>query len=155
MQWLSSTWMILMHGYKHLNIKPPCSNVLCPWLWNFDNCPIVKYIVLYHYTWRWLSASNSKVWARRLCLPTIDNIDYFGCDCMMWYFMRAKGSPFKSVVVGRPRWSDMEELCAQLCTMSFSQCGWPIWPIIGRGYFWPIMHVVWVSIRSHHYVYLW
>jgi hypothetical protein len=33
---------------------------------------------------------------------------YFGCDHMTCYFTCAKGSPFKTIVVGGPRWSNME-----------------------------------------------
>jgi hypothetical protein len=50
--------------------------------------------------------------ARGLCLPIIDNIDYFGCDYMTCYFTRAKGSAFRSAVVGGSRWSNMEGPCA-------------------------------------------
>jgi hypothetical protein len=40
---------------------------------------------------------------------------------------------FRSVVVGELRWSNMEGPCAQLCTMSFSQCGWPNGHILSHG----------------------
>jgi hypothetical protein len=69
---------------------------------------------------------NSKVWTKKLCLFVANNIDYFGCDCMTCYFMCVEGFTFRSVVVGGPKWLDMEGLCVQLCwTMSSSQCGWP------------------------------
>jgi hypothetical protein len=40
-----------------------------------------------------------------------NNTDYFGCDYRTCYFMCAIGFTFWSVVVGRPRWSDMEGPC--------------------------------------------
>jgi hypothetical protein len=47
------------------------------------NCPTLKYIVLCHYTWRWLSSSDSKVWMKRLCLlqeTTLTTLDVtMGC----------------------------------------------------------------------------
>jgi hypothetical protein len=61
----------------------------------------------------------------KLCLFIIDNINYFGCDYKSCYFTCAKGFAFYSVVVGRPRWLNMEGPCAQLYTMSSSQFGWP------------------------------
>jgi hypothetical protein len=83
----------------------------------FGNFPTSKYIALCHYTWRWLSTLDLKVWVRRLCLPPVDNIDYFGCDYGMCYFMCVKVFTFYNVVVGGPRWLDMEISCAQLCTI--------------------------------------
>jgi hypothetical protein len=38
--------------------------------------------------------------------------------------------PSRVFVAKRPRQSNMEKLCAQLCTMSSSQCGWPNWPTL-------------------------
>jgi hypothetical protein len=52
---------------------------------------------------------------KKLCLFATNNIDYFGCDCMTCYFTCVEGFTFKSVVVGRLKWLDMEGLCAQLC----------------------------------------
>jgi len=113
-----------------------------PWfLWSclhlygeFDNYPTLRYIMLCHYLWRWLSTLSWKVWVKKLCLFVVDNIDYFGCECIMCYLRCAKGfgevSTFKNVVVRRSRWSNMEGPCAQLCTMSFFQHGWPNWPIL-------------------------
>jgi hypothetical protein len=121
----------------------------------FGNCPTLGYIAFYHYMWRWLLASNSKVWTRRLCLPITNNIDYFGCDCRMCYSMCVEGFTFWNVVVGGPRWSDMKGSCAQLCTMSSSRCGWSNGPIFSRGSNWPTMYVVWSRFRSCHYVDLW
>jgi hypothetical protein len=144
--------MILMCGFKHVNSKPLCSNMLCPWLWKIGNCPTSEYIALCHYTWRWLLASHSEVCARRLCLPATNNIDYFKCDCRMCYFICAKGFTLWSVIVGRSNWLDMEKPCAQLCTMLFSQCGWLNGPIFSRGSSWPTMYVVWASFKSRHYV---
>jgi hypothetical protein len=69
---------------------------------------------------------------RRLCLHVANNTNYFGCDCRTCYSTCAEGFTFWSVV-GRPRWSEMEGPCAQLCTMSFSQCGWPNGPILNYG----------------------
>jgi hypothetical protein len=79
-----------------------------------SNCPTLKYIVLCHYTWRWVLSLDSKVWTKRLCLLARDNINYFGCDYGMCYFMC---KTFYNVVGGRPRWFDMERPCVQLCTM--------------------------------------
>jgi hypothetical protein len=119
------------------------------------NCPTLGHIVLCHYTWRWLLALNSKAWMKRLCLLIANIIDYFGCDCKTCYFMCAKGFTLWSVIVEGPRWSDMEGPCAQLCTMSSSQCGWPNGPIFSHASSWPMMYVVWASFRSHHNVDLW
>ncbi len=47
----------------------------------------------------------------KLCLFTIDNIDYFGCDCKTCYFMCIEGYTFKNVVVGGLKWLDMERSC--------------------------------------------
>jgi hypothetical protein len=113
----------------------------------YNNCPTSVYIMLCHYTWRWLSASNSNVWTRRLSLHVTNNINYFGCDYWTCYFTCAKGFTILSVVVGGPRWSNMEGLCAQLCTMSSSQCGWPNGPILHCGSSWPTMYVVWASLK--------
>ncbi len=44
--------------------------------------------------------------------------------------------------------ADMEKPFAQLCTMSFSQCGRPNGPILNRGSSWLTMYVVWASLRS-------
>jgi hypothetical protein len=121
----------------------------------FGNCPTSRYIVLNHHTWSWLLTSNSKVWTRKLCLFATNNTNYFGSDYMMCCFTCAEGSTFRSVVVGEPRWSDMEGTCAQLCTMSFFQCGWPSWPIFSHGSYWPMMYVVWAIFWNHHYVDLW
>jgi hypothetical protein len=60
-----------------------------------------------------------------LNLLVANNIDYFGCDYKTCYFTCVEKFTFWSVVVGRPRWLNMERPCAQLCTMSSSQCGWP------------------------------
>jgi hypothetical protein len=111
--------------------------------------------LLCHYLGRWLLTSSLEVWTKKFCFFTINNTDYFRCDYKTCYFKCAKGSTFKSVVVGKPRWSDMEGPCAQLCTMSFSQCEWPNWPIINHGSSWPIMYVMWAIFRNHHYVDLW
>jgi hypothetical protein len=116
------------------------------------NRPTSRYIVLCHYTWRWLSSSNSKVWMRRLCLLPTNNTNYFRCDYRTCYFTCAKGVTFWSVVVGKPRWSNMVGLYVQLCTMLSSRCGWPNGPILSCGYSWPMMCVVWASFRSCHYV---
>jgi hypothetical protein len=90
--------------------------------------------VLCQYLWKWLSTSSSKVWVKKLCLFIADNTNYFGCECMMCDFRCAEGfveiSTFKSVVVRGSKWSYMEGPCAQLCTMSFFQHGWPNWPIL-------------------------
>jgi hypothetical protein len=75
-----------------------------------------------------------------------------GCDYRMCYFTCVEGFTFWSVVVGRLRWLDMERPCVQLCTMSFSQCGWPKGPILTPGSSWPMMYVVWASFKSCHYV---
>jgi hypothetical protein len=66
--------------------------------------------------------------------------------------MCVEGFTFWSVVVGGPRWLNMEGLCAQLCTMSSSQCGWRNGAILRHGSSWPTMYVAWASFRSHHYV---
>jgi hypothetical protein len=121
----------------------------------FGNCPTLKYIVLCHYMWRWLLASCLEVWARRLCLPTTNNTKYFGCDYQMCYSTCAKGFTLWSVIVGRLRWLNTEGPCVQLCSMSSSQCEWPNWPIFSFDFCWPMMYVVWVIFRSHHYVDLW
>jgi len=147
--------MILMCGFRHVSTKPPSSNVLSQGYGKVGNFPTLKYIVLCHYTWRWLSSSNSKVWTRRLCLLAKDNINYFGCDCRMCYFMCAKGFTFCSVVVGRPRWLDMEGPCVQLCTMSSSHYGWSNGPILSHGSSWLMMYVVWAGFKSRHCVDLW
>jgi len=47
--------------------------------------------------------------------------------------MCAEGFTFYSVVVGRPRWLDMEGPCVQLCTMSSSHYRWSNGPILSRG----------------------
>jgi hypothetical protein len=83
-----------------------------------------------------------------------DNTDYFGCDFKTCYFTCVKGFTFKNVV-GRPRWSNMEGLCVELCTMSFAQCGWPNWPILRCGSCWPMMYVVWAIFKNRYYVDLW
>jgi len=56
------------------------------------------------------------IWVRRLHLLTIDNINYFRCDCKMCYFEYVEGIIF---------W-----------------CGWPNWPIFGCHLAWFIMYVV-------------
>jgi hypothetical protein len=58
-------------------------------------------------------------------MPTTNNINYVGYDCGTCYFACAKSIPFKSIVVGRPIWLNMEGPCAKLCTVSFLKCGWP------------------------------
>jgi hypothetical protein len=80
------------------------------------------------------------------------NTNYFKCDYLTCYFTCVECFTFWSVVVGGPRWLDMEGLCAQLCTMSSSQCGWPNGPILSRGSSWLTMYVVWANFRSRHYV---
>jgi hypothetical protein len=110
------------------------------------NCPTLGYITLCHYTWRWLLTLDSKVWARRLCLLVVDNTNYFGCDYKTCYYTCAKGITLWSVIVGGPRWLNMERPCAQLCTMSSSQCGWPNGPILSHSSNWPIMYVVWQAL---------
>jgi hypothetical protein len=148
--------MILMCGFRHVSNKLPCSDMLCPYGYGkSSNCPTSGYIALCHYTWRWLLALDSKVWARRLCLHVVYNIHYFGCDCIMCYSTCVEGFTFLSVVVGGLRWSNMEGACAQLCIMSFSQCGWSNGPIFSRGSSWITMYGVLASFRSHHYVDLW
>jgi len=97
------------------------------------NRPTSRYIVLCHYTSKWLLVSNLKVWMRRLCLLPANNTNYFKCHYMTYYFTCAEGFTFWSVIVGGPRWSNMEGLCVQLCTMSSSQCGWLNRPILSRG----------------------
>jgi hypothetical protein len=119
------------------------------------NCPTSGYIALCHYTWRWLLTLGLEVWGRILCLCAIDNIKNFGCDYKMCYFTCAKSSTFRSVVVGRLGWSNMGRSCAQLCTMSFSQCGWLNWPILSHDSCWPTMYVVCAIFWNHHYVHLW
>jgi len=121
----------------------------------FNNCPTPKYIALCHYTWRWLLASDSKVWMRRLCLLIVDNTDYFGCDYKLCYSTCVEGFTLWNVVIGGFRWSDIERPCAQLCTMSSSQCGWLNGPLFSRGSNWPTMYVVWASFKNCHYVDLW
>ncbi len=66
----------------------------------------------------------------RLCLLARDNINYFGCDYGMCYFMC---KTFYNVVGGKPRWLDMERPCVQLCTISSSHCGWSNGPILSHG----------------------
>ncbi len=116
-----------------MSTEPPCSDMLSQGYGKAGNFPTLKYIVLCHYTWRWLLSSNSKVSTRRLCLLAKGNIDYFGCDYRMYYFMCVKGFTFCSVVVGRFRWLDMEGPCVQLCTMSSSHCGCSNGPILSCG----------------------
>jgi hypothetical protein len=77
----------------------------------FGNCLTLKYIALCHYTRRWLLTSNSKVWMGRLCLPLIDNNNYFGCDCGMCYFTCVESVTLLNVAVQRLRWSNMEGPC--------------------------------------------
>jgi len=60
--------MILMCGFRHVSSEPPYFNVLCQGYRKINSCPTLKYIVLCHYTWRWLSVLDLEVWARRLCL---------------------------------------------------------------------------------------
>jgi hypothetical protein len=120
-----------------------------------SNCPTSKYIALCHYTWRWLLALNSKVWVKRLCLFTVDNIDYFGCDYKLCYFTCVEGFTFWNVIIRGLKWSYMEGPCVQLCTMSSSQCGWLNVPIFSRDFNWPTMYVLWASFKSCHYVDLW
>jgi hypothetical protein len=60
----------------------------------------------------------------------------------MCYFTCAEGFTFWSVIVGGPKWLNMEGLCVQLCTMSSSQCGWPNGPILSCGPSWLMMYVV-------------
>jgi hypothetical protein len=98
----------------------------------FGNFPTLIYITLCHYMWR-LLASNSQVWTRKLCLSIANNTSYIGCDCRMCYSTCVKGFTFRSVVVGRLKWLNMERPCALLCTMSSSQCGWVDWPILNCG----------------------
>jgi len=120
-----------------------------------SNCPTTRYIALCHYTWRWLLASYSEVWVRRLCLLTVDNTDYFGCDYKLCYSTSAEGFTFWSVVIGGLRWSNMERPYVQLCTMSSSQCGWLNGHIFSHGSNRLTMYVVWASFKSCHYVKLW
>jgi hypothetical protein len=62
---------------------------------------------------------------------------------------------FQGCCCWKVKWSNMERLCAQLCTMSSSQCGWPNWPIFNHDSYWPMMYVVWAIFWNHHYVDLW
>jgi hypothetical protein len=119
------------------------------------NCPTLWYIMLCHYSWRWLLTSCLKVWVRKLCLFVENNTNYFGCDSKMCYFMCVQGSTFNNVVIEGPRWSNTKRPCAQLCTMSSFQCGWPNWPIFNHGSWWLTMYVVWASFKNHHYVDVW
>ncbi len=53
-----------MCGFKHVSNEPPCSNVLCPWLWKIWQLPNIEihcvmplYVeVVIDLMWRWLSA---------------------------------------------------------------------------------------------------
>jgi hypothetical protein len=65
----------------------------------FGNCPTLGYIALCHYLLRWLSTSNLKVWAKKLCLLIEDNIDYFGCDYRMCYFNVQKVLPSRMLLL--------------------------------------------------------
>ncbi len=121
----------------------------------FGNQPTPRYIALCHYLWRWLSTLGSKVWTKKLCLFATNITEYFGCDCMTCYFLCAKGFTFKNLVIGGLKWSNMDGPCAQLCTMSSFQCGWQNWPILSRGFYWPMMYVVWAIFKSHYYVDFW
>jgi hypothetical protein len=110
------------------------------------NCLTLGYIMLCHYLWRWLLTSCLEDWLKKLCLFVVDIIDYFGCDYKMCYFTCAQGSTFKNVVIEGMRWSNMEGPCAQLCTMSSFQCGWPNWPFFSCRN--PTLKEVW-SRHSH------
>jgi hypothetical protein len=104
---------------------------------------------------RWLLNLSSKVQVKRLCLFVIDNTNYFGCDCTMCYFMCVQGFTFKNVVIKGSRWLNTKGPCAQLCTLSSFQCGWPNWPIFNHGSWWFMMHATWASFNNHHYIDVW
>jgi len=142
-----------MCGFNNVSNEPPCSDVLCPWICKIWQSPNIEiHCVMPLYMEVVISASNLKVWMGKLCLLLANNINYFRCDYKMCYFTCVEGFTFWSVIVGSPRWLDMEGLCAQLCTMSFSQCGWPNGPILSHGSNWPMMYVVWASFKNRHYV---
>jgi hypothetical protein len=46
--------------------------------------------------------------SKELCIHVANNINYFAFDYEMHYSTFAKGFTFWCVVVGRPRWSNVE-----------------------------------------------
>ncbi len=80
---------------------------------------------------------------------------HIGCDYKSCDFVCSEAPTFRSIIVGGMRLSDMEWPCAYLCAMSFSQCGWPNWPILGYYTCWFMVYIVWVVHKNCHYLSLW
>jgi hypothetical protein len=143
-----------MCGFKNASNEPPCSNLLCPWLWKIWQLPNtrIRYViplyveVVINLIFESLNEEIMFTYNKQhqLLWMQLQDVLFYMC-----------GRFFLWSVVGKLRWSDMERPCAQLCTMSYSQCGWPNGPILSCGSNWPTMYVAWASFRNCHYVDLW
>jgi hypothetical protein len=120
MLWQWWIWMIFQCGFRHVNNKKLYSNVWCLWLWKIWQLPNTRIhyvmsllvVVVINFGFRGSSKEimfiyNKQHWLLWMWLQDL----LFTC---------AKGSTFRSVVVGGLRWSNMERPCVQSCTMSSS-----------------------------------
>ncbi len=60
----------------------------------FDDCLTLKYILICHYSRRWLLAWICTFWAKGLCIFATNNNNYVGCDYGTCPFICAKGVTF-------------------------------------------------------------
>ncbi len=114
-----------MSGFKHVINEPPCFDVLCR---SYENLAITQHRDTLHYAiihgggyWLqiWRFEQRDYVYLQQITLTTLDVI-------IRHVILHVrKVLPSGMFVARGPRRLNMEELCAQLCTMSSSQCGWP------------------------------
>ncbi len=84
-------------------------------------------------------------------LFVINNIYHIVWHSQLCCSMHEKDFTFWHFVIGRSRWSNMESLCVELCTISIATCGRPSGSIIGHSLSRFVMHI----IRCNNYVGLW
>jgi hypothetical protein len=74
----------------------------------FGNYSTLRYILVCHYSRRWILVLSPCIWVGRLCVLIWNITNYVRCDYKMCYFSNTKGFTFWCVIVERPRWLDVK-----------------------------------------------